>query len=464
MMGGKADKTDGYGRSFNVSSSAGVTLPQQKDVLVIGGGAVGLYAHVRLLQLGFDSMLIEKKEAPDRHSKSLGIHPVVLESFERVGLAEAFVSAGLKIRRGEAFWGREKLGVVRFDDRGGPFNFILALPQWRTEELLEDAAERLCPGSVVRGAELQCYEGYEGAGHDRTFDSMDNHPQGIDNHQQGIDNHQQGMDNHSQGVDVRIRLNADPPGNDCSMLKGARESTIRATWVIACDGKHGKTRSMLGIAQRGTPYPDTYLMGDFEDHTSFGKDAAVYLHKDGLIESFPLPHQQRRWVVKTDTYLEDADEVTLRKILMERLGEQPGSAEATMISSFGVQHTVASSFGRGRIFLAGDAAHVVSPIGGQGMNLGWLGVDFLMDGLMRTGRYHCLEKTSLERLLQTYNKTFRNMVLQTGKRAEMNMRLGRKESHRRWVKWLLQFSLRYKVSRNLMADLFTMRGLGRWFF
>lgn len=448
MMGGKAEKTDGQSRSLKASSSSGEMLPQQKDVLVIGGGAVGLYAHVRLLQLGFDSMLIERKEAPDRHSKSLGIHPVVLESFERVGLAKAFVSAGLKIRRGEAFWGREKLGVVRFDDRRGPFNFILALPQWRTEELLEDAAERLCPGSVVRGAELDRYEGCEGAGHDRTFDSMDNHPQG--------------MDEHRQGVDVRIRLNADPPGNDCSMPKGIRETTIQATWVIACDGKHGKTRRMLGIDQTGTRYPDTYLMGDFEDHTSFGKDAAVYLHREGLIESFPLPHHQRRWVVKTDEYLRDPDEATLRKILMERLGEQPGSAEATMISSFGVEHTVASSFGRGRIFLAGDAAHVVSPIGGQGMNVGWLGVDFLMDGLMRTGRDHCLEKTSLEHLLRTYNKTFRKVVLQTGKRAEMNMRLGRKESHRRWVKWLLQVSLQYRVSRNLMADLFTMRGLGRW--
>ena len=122
----------------------------------------------------------------------------------------------------------------------------------------------------------------------------------------------------------------------------------------------------------GNAYPDTYLMGDFADSTELGADAGIYLTDVGLVESFPLPGGKRRWVAKTDTYLPAPTPEMLARLVLERLEHRLPTHTNTMLSAFGVQSYLAKTFVSGRILLAGDAAHVLSPIGGQGMNLGWL--------------------------------------------------------------------------------------------
>ena len=474
------------------------------QILIVGGGPVGLYLQYRFLRLGFDSLLIEQRNGISHHSKSIGIHPVILESFAKCptgsgSIADRWIDAGIKIRKGIAFWNQNRIGEVRFDAQRRKFDaqqrrfdFILALPQWETERVLEDAVLELNPESMLRGVKAISMEPSmhwkntgevvvqvrteTGAGQQVEAGLQAEAGQQVKARLQ-VEAGQQVAAGQQAGArqqfkkyqqeGTRQQSGEHHAGDDQQAdTKSARETQIeiRAQLVIACDGKHGATREWLGISKTGVRYPDTYIMGDFDDHTSFGTDAAVYLHRDGLVESFPLPGEKRRWVVKTDSFCEEQPELLLRSLLEERLQQDPGSQNADRVSAFRVQHEIAAEFGRGRVFLAGDSAHVVSPIGGQGMNLGWLGADCLISEMMalKGVSEEVLSEPWLATLLSRYENKHRKIALQVGKRAEWNMRMGRRESHKPWVEAILKSALRYRKTNQLLADLFTMRGLGSW--
>lgn len=445
------------------------------QILIVGGGPVGLYLQYRFLRMGFDSLLIEQRESISQHSKSIGIHPVVLESLAQCptqsgSIAERWSEAGLKIRKGIAFWDREYMGEVRFDAKPRRFDHILALPQWETERIVEEAVLELNRESLMRGLKaVSVRQGgldlggvADGWGQAETVGQAVEVEQAADRRGPDLPRDDEIVVEVSTTRDMRP-AREDVAISDARSAPG-RQTGIRAKLVIACDGKHGKFREWLEIPKTGTKYPDTYIMGDFDDHTQFGSDAAVYLHRDGLIESFPLPGNKRRWVVKTDQFCEEKEEETIRSILKERLQVQLDNRPADRVSAFRVQHEVASAFGKGRVFLAGDAAHVVSPIGGQGMNLGWLGADCLISEIESSLRanHDLFSSSTLASILSRYENKHRRIALQVGKRAELNMRMGRRESHKFWIKSILTSSLRIKRVNMLLADLFTMRGLGTW--
>src|SRR5699024_2021681 len=130
-----------------------------------------------------------------------------------------------------------------------------------------------------------------------------------------------------------------------------------------------------------TTYPDTYLMGDVAD-SGTRRGARIHLEPGGVIEAFPLPGAMRRWVAHTGTarlgtgrFGKSRSARTpeeLAAIVRRRTGERIDPATNTMISAFGVRRRTAERMVDGRVVLIGDAAHEVSPIGGQGMTLGWL--------------------------------------------------------------------------------------------
>jgi 2-polyprenyl-6-methoxyphenol hydroxylase-like FAD-dependent oxidoreductase len=199
-------------------------------------------------------------------------------------------------------------------------------------------------------------------------------------------------------------------------------------------------------------------MGDYSDNTGFGPDAAVYLNRDGLIESFPLPDSRRRWVVKTDSYLEQPGRKILDNLVEERLNYSLDDQPNSMISSFGVQHHLAGTFHKGRILLAGDSAHVVSPIGGQGMNLGWITAANLAESLS------AIRKNSSRRepILSNFSKISRSTAKTVAKRAEINMWLGRKRNFPLIRNLIARLIVNTPLQKK-MAQMFTMRGLGgRW--
>ena len=381
----------------------------EHDVIIIGAGPVGLYLAGILAQQDFTVTILEKKTDVDRHSKSLGIHPVSLELFEDAGIADRFTEAGLQIRRGHAFIDQKMIGAVSFQTCPKPFNYILALPQYRTEEILEAWCRSFDNITIHRGANFDSFNQTE------------------------------------ENIDVKFTLNE-------------KEHTVRGNYLVGCDGKNSRVREMAGIHFDGSPYPDTYIMGDYSDNTDFGPDAAVYLHRDGLIESFPLPDSRRRWVVKTGSYIEQPVRTILDDLVEERLNHSLADQTNSMISSFGVQHHLAERFHRGRVLLAGDSAHVVSSIGGQGSNLGWITAANLAESLSAIRK----KSSRREPILSNFSKISRSTAKTVAKRAEINMWLGRKRSFPLIRNLIARLIVNTPLQRR-MARMFTMRGLGgRW--
>ena len=378
-------------------------------VVIVGGGPVGLFLAICLIKKGIQCRVLEKRKEPVPDSRSLGIHPVSLELFDALGITKPFLEAGLKIRKGMALTENKKLGEISFENCPKPHNYILACPQFTTETILRDELQKLDEDTLITGATFEHFR--------------------------------------EMGQIVKTSYSDVEQTNQ----------HIRSSYLVGCDGKNSRVRQHASIHYSGKRYDDTYIMGDFEDNTYFGADAAVFLPKNGLIECFPLPNGMRRWVVKTDQYISNPNREILAALVLDRIGYDLSGIEYSMLSSFGVQHFMAETFANGRVLLAGDAAHVVSPIGGQGMNLGWLDGQALAEALSHIEN----GDLNMKQALVKYSETQKNVTQKIARRAEINMALGRKPKipllRNLFVQGMLQSPLKNKV-----AELFTMRGLESW--
>lgn len=378
------------------------------QVAIIGGGPVGLFLGICLEEAGISTVILEKRSEPRSGSRSLGIHPVSLELFQQLGFAESFTQRGVKIRRGHAFANTKKLGTLSFTSCPDPFNYILAFPQYKTEAILDEILAERNSDALIRGAEV------------------------ID------------ISEKEEHVYVEYRS------------EGSHQF-LKCSYLVGCDGKDSLVREQAGMSFDGDTYPDTYIMGDFTDNTDFGSDAAIFLCDEGLIESFPLPNNRRRWVVKTVDYFSSVSRKDIEQRVKQRIKHDLGETKNVMLSSFGVQKLVARPMVKGRTILAGDAAHIVSPIGGQGMNLGWLGARDLAHSLERILRGNQNPKDLLKQFDQRRQKAAKNAI----RRGEMNMRLGRESNFPTFRNSIIWLMLNTRLSQ-LMANLFTMRGVERW--
>lgn len=384
-------------------------LKNSYPVIIVGGGPVGLFLGCCLHHADVPFVIFEKRKERISHSRSLGIHPVSLELFESIGVIDQFLDAGIKIRRGLAYSDSRQIGAVSFEHCPKPYNYILSLPQHKTEELLEKHLIKLNSDVLLKGAEV-----------------------------------------------TAIRQQKDRVNLELSHSGQLYNFTCRC--LIGCDGKESVVRKQAGIPFNGSSYPDTYIMGDFSDNTNFGNDAAVFLSNEGLIESFPLTGNKRRWVVKTDSYYESVERQDIEILVTSRIGHDLGEEENFMLSSFGVQKLMAKPMAENRIALAGDAAHVVSPIGGQGMNLGWLDAQDLANTLKRSLNND--DEISLQQELEEYGSRTNRITKKVIKRAELNMKLGRKVMIPQLRNALVWLMLKTPLQR-LMAKIFTMRYLER---
>jgi 2-polyprenyl-6-methoxyphenol hydroxylase-like FAD-dependent oxidoreductase len=151
------------------------------------------------------------------------------------------------------------------------------------------------------------------------------------------------------------------------------EHTIRTRYVVGADGMHSKVRAATGIAYDGAPYAESFVLADVEmDWPSRDREVSLFFSAAGLVVVAPLPGGGYRIVATLDNAPEHPALADIQALLDARgLAAQPGKVSRVIWSSrFRVHHRLASSYRDGRLFLIGDAAHVHSPAGGQGMNCG----------------------------------------------------------------------------------------------
>lgn len=342
------------------------------DVVVVGGGPVGLYLAAVLLQHGVSVRVLERRAEPNTHSRAIGIHPPALEALDGVGVAAGLVSEGVRIRRGVALGGGVEVAGMSFDAVSGRYPFVLSVPQARTEAALERRVRELDCGAILRGVTVT-----------------------------GI---------HDVGSAVAV-----------DVLTAGGESRVEASLAVAADGVRSTVRQLLGTPARLKVYPDRYLMGDFADSTTFGPDAALFLEAPGIVESFPLPGGVRRWVARLPAAVPDPPTAdTLARIVRDRTGIAVDAGSNSMLSSFGVRSRLVERLIHGRISIIGDAAHEISPIGGQGMNLGWLDAAGLAPLILGQ-----LAHTAQERELGFYERHRLRAAGKAARQSEINMALGR---------------------------------------
>lgn len=298
-------------------------------VLVVGAGPVGLTMAAELARYGVPVRLIDRSPEPTMTSKALVVWGRTLELMDRMGCTAGFLDAGLKARGAVFRSGGRDLAHVDFDNIPSPYNFGCMVPQSETERLLTAHLEGFGV-KVERRVELKSFQAGENS--------------------------------------VRCRL-ADARG---------REEELDTPWLIGCDGAHSTVRNALGLPFEGYATDDNWILADVRLEGESGPPAdrlAIFLHADGPFVTFPIPGGRTR-VVATTGKAEPGHgrpEPTLAEVqtlIDTRAGGGFRAADPVWLSHFRINERKLAEYRRGRVFLAGDASHVHSPAGGQGMNTG----------------------------------------------------------------------------------------------
>lgn len=375
-----------------------------RDVLIVGGGPVGLFLGTLLAQAGLDVVIWEKRTAPASTSRAIGIHAPALRALDEAGVGAAVAAAAVRVRRGLAMSQGRILGEVSFAHVSTHHPYVAALPQARTDAILTQRLDDFGAGTLVRGIELQDLVWPAGAGAVHAVGHRVEH-----RIEQGVENSGSAKD--KSGVTSTQSYLGE-------LVEVVKES---ARFVVGADGARSVVRRLLNIGVSSRGYRDTYVMGDFADSTGSGADAVVHLEPAGVVESFPLPDLTRRMVVRTRSLVTAPRAEQLAEAIAHRTGVHLDPSTNSMISAFAVRRRLAKKMVSGRCILIGDAAHEISPIGGQGMNLGWLDAAALAPLLIAAAGQGQVDDAEFERFERTRMSSARKAATQ----AEFNMLLGR---------------------------------------
>ena len=298
------------------------------DVAIVGAGPVGLLLAGLLGQRGFRVLIVDKRIDSPSHSQAIGITPPSLEILAQLGLDAEFIRWGVPIRDCHVHGQSGYLGCASFREIPGAYRYILSLPQQVNVRLLEEKLADYPQVTLRRGLEIT---------------AVDQAPDQV-------------------------------------TLRGADfEST--AKWVIGCDGHRSRVRDLLKMRFKSGQYPCHFIMGDFMDRSDLKDEAHLYFTAHGAVESFPLPEGKRRWIVQTPEAMPEAPAGYISAAIRERTGRDLPTEDQLNQSWFTPRWMECEQYHDGRVILCGDAAHLMSPIGGQGMNTGWADAEFIAEML-----------------------------------------------------------------------------------
>lgn len=312
------------------------------QVLIAGAGPIGLTAAIELARRGVAVRIVDPLLEPPQYAKAVGVQPRTLEVFERMGILRQILDAAVPFHGQIVYVNGEPAGQADFAlPEDVPFGFI-GLPQYSTERVLrEELATRGVP--IERGVRLAGFEQDTG------------------------------------GVTATLE---GPDG----------QQTVRAQYLLGADGAHSVVRKTLGLTFEGAAFDEQYMLGDVEVDWSQPPGYAIRaMHQtdgkiDDLLVCIPLPGRGRyrmSMLVPPDLStaatggvqhgFESGNPPELHHIqaVLDRLSPEPTTARNMRWSSvFRISHRIVNAYGKDRVFVAGDAAHIHPPTGAQGMNTG----------------------------------------------------------------------------------------------
>jgi 2-polyprenyl-6-methoxyphenol hydroxylase-like FAD-dependent oxidoreductase len=300
----------------------------RSDVLIAGAGPTGLVLALWLTKLGAKIRIIDKTAEPGTTSRALAVHARTLELYRQLGLADIVVAGGHKVPAIQLWLRGEPKAHVSFETVGAEltrYPFLQILPQDEHERLLIATLEGLGI-SVERNTELLTYS--------------------------------------DEGGRVIARLRG-PAG---------QEEHCEATYIAGCDGAHSIVRETMGTGYPGGTYRHVFYVADVEaSGPAIDGELHVDLEEADFLAVFPLSGKGRARLIGTvrDDRADMADTLKFDDVSSRVIENLKVHIEkVNWFSTYHVHHRVTQHFRKGHAFLLGDAAHIHSPVGGQGMNTG----------------------------------------------------------------------------------------------
>jgi 2-polyprenyl-6-methoxyphenol hydroxylase-like FAD-dependent oxidoreductase len=294
----------------------------ETDVLIVGAGPVGLFLANECARRGLRWRLVEMRAAQSEHSKALAIFPRTLEIFDMAGVVDPFLEAANRVTSVAVVTHGRTLARMRFEPEESPYPFVAMVPQNVTERLL--AAVLRSRGGTIE--------------YETTF----------------------------------VSAVQDGDGVTAMLDRRGERLQICAAFVVGCDGPHSAVRHLLSLPFEGAQYETAYMLADVETNDAPpGDELQLCPSEAGPVAIFPMSATRRRIIASVERPEGDAPSLELVQTVLAERGPRELQARALHWSSyFHTHHRQVARLGIGRIFIAGDAAHIHSPFGGQGMNTG----------------------------------------------------------------------------------------------
>lgn len=324
------------------------------QVLIVGAGPTGLVLAAELLARGVATRILDKGDGAALETRALGVHARTLEVFDLMGLADRFLERGHEVHNFRMYTAGKRLVKLDLSLSGSRFGFMLDIPQNETESLLRDRIREL-GGAIEQGRELI---GFSNASGNITASAKD---------------------------------------------QSGRVDTITADYLVGCDGAHSRVRHELGLDFQGHPYSGDWLLADVRlDWDRREDEVHAFFRPDGLpLICFPMRDHVWRVVLPYagDRGRQAPTLAEIQELVDQRAPQRVGVSNPTWLANFRCQLRSTHVYRQGRVMLAGDAVHVHSPAGGQGMNTGIMDAHNLAWKLALVASGH-----SPEWLLDTYGE------------------------------------------------------------